>query len=297
MFGALHLVGRGRDLLTTAAGEAQLLSQTTLRAEVNYVDKRTLTSIASDPAEPALANLVGERTGSGFRSCVDAELPEHRNGESLLYQLLDDVTVAVLVSGYVLSTVPMPTSPSMAEAMRRNENVCAGWRSGGTIMIGVADEGRPPTVTGPEVPALLPDDDALSWHELPTLPAHGMRRARRLDVWPADAGLVHVDCFFRDSHMGPDGIETAIHEYAVNIDVDVQSEKIVAGNADPRVLPWAECPPAADSSNRLAGMDLADLRPAVRAQFTGTTTCTHLNDQMRSLAGVRALLPQLEGTR
>ena len=32
----------------------------------------------------------------------------------------------------------------------------------------------------------------------------------------------------------------------------------------------------------------------VRAAFTGTTTCSHLNDQLRSLAGLAALVPALE---
>ena len=299
LFGPLQLVGRGRDLLTTAPDDAHVLSETTLQAEVDYVNNRTLSFIESDPTEPALGNLVGERTGTGFRSRVDAEVPDHRDRESLLYQLLDDLTVAILVSGYVLSTVPMPPTPAMTSAMQRNENVCAGWRSGGTIMLGIGDEGRPPMVTGPEVSALLPTNDPLSWHELPPLPENGMRRARRFDIWPSGGGWAHVDCFFRDSHMDVDGMETAIHEYAVSADVDVRSETIVAGSADPRVLPWIECPPAADSASRIAGMALADLRPAVRGEFTGTTTCTHLNDQLRSLAGVRALLghlPELERT-
>jgi hypothetical protein len=301
VFGPLHLVGRGRDLLTTPAAEAEVLSETTLRAEVAYLEQRTLTSVDSDPPEAALAALVGERTGSGFRSRVDQELPDHRESESLLYQLLDDVTVAVLVSGYVLSTVPLPeTPPSQAAAMRKNENVCAGWRSGGTIMDGIAEDGRPPMVTGPAFSALLREDDPLSWHELQTLPEHGMRRHRRVDIWPTSDGIVHADCFFRDSHMSVDGTETAIHEYAVTADLDAQSETFVSGAADPRVLPWVECPPAADSATRIAGMALADLRPSIRAEFTGTTTCTHLNDQLRSLAGVRALLrqlPELERTR
>ena len=293
LFGPLRLVGRGRDLLTTATGDARTLSAVTVRAEIDYTGGRTLASIESDPAEPALAGLVGERTGSGFRSRVDAELPDHRDSESLLYQLLDDLTVAVLVSGYVLSTVDLPTTPAMAAAMQRNENVCAGWRSGGTIMVGIGEDGRPPMVTGPDLAPLLPTEDALAWHDLPTLPEHGMRRHRRLDAWPTDDGLVGVDCFFRDAYMGVDGTETAIHEYAVRATVDPATETMVDGVADPRVLPWVECPPAADSATRIAGMALEDLRPDIRAEFTGTTTCTHLNDQLRSLAGIRALLPVL----
>jgi hypothetical protein len=93
--------------------------------------------------------------------------------------------------------------------------------------------------------------------------------------------------------MGVDEAETAIHEYAVSARVDPTTEVMVDGLADPRVLPWVECPPAADSATRIAGLALGDLRGTVRAEFTGTTTCTHLNDQLRSLAGVRALLPLL----
>ena len=297
VFGPLHLVGRGRDLLTTATGEPRVLSESTLRAEVAYFDKRALTSIESDPAEPALARLVGERTGSGFRARVDEEVPHHRDEESLLFQLLDDVTVAVLISGYVLSTVPLPeTPPAQAAAMRRNENVCAGWRSGGTIMVGIDETGRPPMVVGPELPTLLPADDPMSWHELPTLPEHGMRRHRRMDAWRTD-GTVGVECFFRDTYMSVDGTETAIHEYAVDARVDPDAGVVIEGSADPRVLPWVECPPAADSAGRIADVALSDLRGTVRTTFTGTTTCTHLNDQLRSLAGVRALLPALTEPR
>jgi hypothetical protein len=35
---------------------------------------------------------------------------------------------------------------------------------------------------------------------------------------------------------------------------------------------------------------VADLRAEVRAEFTGTTTCTHLNDSFRILADVVPLL-------
>jgi hypothetical protein len=41
-------------------------------------------------------------------------------------------------------------------------------------------------------------------------------------------------------------------------------------------------------------MDLAALRPRVRKEFVGRTTCTHLNDSLRSLGDVAALAAALE---
>ena len=40
-------------------------------------------------------------------------------------------------------------------------------------------------------------------------------------------------------------------------------------------------------------MHLAEIAEQVRADFTGTSTCSHLNDQLRSLAGLSALVDGL----
>ncbi len=37
-------------------------------------------------------------------------------------------------------------------------------------------------------------------------------------------------------------------------------------------------------------MSLVDLRDRVRGEFVGTSTCTHLNDTLRSIADLDALL-------
>jgi hypothetical protein len=42
-------------------------------------------------------------------------------------------------------------------------------------------------------------------------------------------------------------------------------------------------------------MTLAGLRPTVREQFVGVTTCTHLNDTLRSLEDLMALASLLPG--
>jgi hypothetical protein len=122
-----------------------------------------------------------------------------------------------------------------------------------------------------------------------------MRRRRRIDVRRVedDPSQVQVDAFFRDSHLGEDGYETIVHEYEIAALVDVATMTFVEAQAIPRVLPWWECPQAAASAGRLAGRPLTMLRPAIRAEFLGPTTCTHLNDTLRALEDVAALTAAL----
>ena len=55
------------------------------------------------------------------------------------------------------------------------------------------------------------------------------------------------------------------------------------------MLPWVECPQALGSASRLVGATVDELRAVVRADFVGTSTCTHLNDTLRGLADLPAL--------
>jgi hypothetical protein len=59
------------------------------------------------------------------------------------------------------------------------------------------------------------------------------------------------------------------------------------------VLPWVECPGALASADRLTDMPVAELRDHVRREFKGTSTCTHLNDTLRSLGDVDVLVDGL----
>jgi hypothetical protein len=116
-----------------------------------------------------------------------------------------------------------------------------------------------------------------------------MRRRRRIDVWGDDGGFA-VECFFRDSHLDADGLETVIHEYTVHGAVDAATMRFTACDAEVGALPWMECPAAAASASRLVGTPVGDLRSRVRGTFVGTTTCTHLNDTLRSMADLPALV-------
>jgi hypothetical protein len=158
---------------------------------------------------------------------------------------------------------------------------------GGTIMNDVDATGRPPVVTGPSAPPLATGDH-LGWHETGRLPPHAMRRNRRMDVTPGP--LASIDVLYRDSHVDEDGTETIVHEYTVSATVDTADGVLASCAATPRVLPWVECPAAALSAGRLAGQPVSGLRGHVRDTFLGTSTCTHLNDTLRSLEDIPALL-------
>jgi hypothetical protein len=125
-----------------------------------------------------------------------------------------------------------------------------------------------------------------------------MRRRRRLDlIAPVVPGGDHrIDLHFRDSHVGDDGIENVVHEYTVTGTADAGSGRIVSVTARAQVLPWLECPGAVASAERIAGMELSRLRPTVRKEFVGRSTCTHLNDTLRSLADIASLARELEAT-
>jgi hypothetical protein len=123
-------------------------------------------------------------------------------------------------------------------------------------------------------------------HAVEPLRAHGMRRLRRLDLNPDDGFSAH----FRDSHVDGDGVETIVHEYTVVGELDTSTRTVTSVDASVQVLPWQECPGAIGSAARVAGMTLADMRARIRTEFVGTSTCTHLNDTLRALADLDALL-------
>jgi len=297
----LVLVGRGRDLATAADGTPRVLDTAEVGATIDYVEAQRVTEISSTPDIPDLQQLVGRSASTGFRAAIDAAVAGHDVVGHLVYQLLDDLPVATLISGYAPQHAraqsgtwaderrrkPMQKTAPEGLAMLQQADLCAGWKAGGTIMQGFA-ENNPPVVTGPDAPSLDDGDDPWAWHELPgPLPVQAMRRRRRIDVVPR-GDVWAVDAHFRDSYRDEDG-ETVVHEYTVVGHVDAATQIVLDAEATPRVLPWFECPEAAASAGRLAGRSLDSLRSGVRAEFLGATTCTHLNDMLRALADVGVL--------
>jgi hypothetical protein len=268
---------------------------------------RAILSITAVPTVPGLDHLVGTVVGPGFRRRLAEVLPDERDAGTLLHLVLDDLPGAALVSGYAMQRGGAlevggrrPPAPEAREgggtAFAMRDDLCAGWAHDATLMVTIRTEGVIPVALGPPAPVLEPSDDLSAWHEMPPLTPHAMRRRRRLDViGPPTAGAAClVDVHFRDSHMDGDGAESVVHEYSVSGTVDPVECRVIEMAAQARVLPWMECPGAVASAGRLAGMPLADLRIWVRREMTGASTCTHLNDTLRSLGDVPTLVAVLQ---
>ena len=265
-----------------------MLGATRLDVRVDFTSG-AIERIIADPDHPPLATLEGVPAVHGFRTAVEKAMPGERESGSLRYQLLDDLPIALMLSARALRAagVGLP----VATPGQLPVDICAGWAAGGTLLAGLTEKG-PPLQPGPVASQIRDSDDALAWHEFNPLPPHATRRHRRLDVWH-DGQTAVIDCFFRDSFAGSDGIETVVHEYSVSGTVDPASSRFISCEATAGPLPYPECPRSVASAGRLAGTSMDGLRREVRDTFVGPTTCTHLNDTLRSLADVSALLRAL----
>jgi hypothetical protein len=168
-------------------------------------------------------------------------------------------------------------------------DLCSGWRSDGT-MIRSIEAGQPfpvPDVTS--APDLGRPDDPLAVHATGPLPFGALRRRRRVDLLPGEPGP--VDATFRDTYQTHDG-EGVLHEYLLRTTLDAAG-RLGPVAAEPRVLPWVECPAAAEHVTLVSGAPAADLARLVPATITGLSSCTHLNDLLRSLT----CLPRLRDLR
>jgi len=298
MAAPLVLRGRARDFYTDASGAGVTVDEAAVEAGLD-ADRR-LRSLTTSPSTTSSRELEGAVVGPGFRAALARVTGQGTVARSPLYLLLDDLPVVALISGYAIMYRSGGRSVEGADGTSTEnrsrllkEDVCAGWRSDGTMMVSLRSGRGMPVSVGPPAPDLGDPNDPAGWHDLDEMEVPSMRRRRLVDVTWGDPLLVQA--MFRDSHRADDGLETVLHEYSVEASVDPDTLTVLGCQATPRSLPWLECPEAALSAGRLAGQPVPGLRSFVRENLTGTTTCTHLNDLLRSLADVGALVPILRG--
>ncbi|MBW3665475.1 MAG: DUF2889 domain-containing protein [Actinobacteria bacterium] len=269
----LAFAGELRD----EVGGGDAVSAAKLEARVD--EHRDLTWLVTVPSladgDGVVGGLIGQRVGPGFRRVVESVHvgPVHDPIRVLLF----DLPTAALISGYaeIRSRTLAGIAPGDIvgpEVLPYVEEVCAGWASDGLMVSSIRRGEGVPIQDCPEAPAL---EDP--WPGIAPLRIGWLRRRRRIDL---SEGA--IDAMFRDSYAEPDGRETVLHEYSVVGRLEADGA-IGALEATPRVLPFAECPLAADNVARLRGTPGAQLRSSVRDELGGTAGCTHLNDLLAAI--------------
>jgi hypothetical protein len=276
--------GRARDVIATVDG-IEVLAEADLVCATDPRSRSLSFTVAGQP----VAGFDGVLVGAGFRQKALERFPEARAAESPLWTLLDDLPTATMVSNYVRLYAGFQP-PWVAEGRAPKADICSGWRSEGTLVQDSLRAGRQVVTPGPAAPDL----GAAGWHEMERLAKNGGRRRRRLDLTLGE--VLIVEAMFRDTMAsGEAGEDVVIHEYGLRAEVDPVSLTVLSVEAEPHVLPYVECPAAAASAGRIVGLKLTELRDRVRVEFTGVSTCTHLNDLLRSLEDVAGLLADRGG--
>ena len=284
----------GRDLATGADGTAGACELVEVALVTDGADH--VAELRTEPSLPELTGLVGVGIRSGFRAAAAALIPDHRDRYSLVHQLFDDVPMAALIAGYGLArehpewNIP----PEVAAGMR---DVCVGWVDSGTMIATLERTGIFPIPLGPPAPDLAVGPDPLAWHEQGPVQRRTVRRVRRLDLWRDGDGLV-LEAYFRDSHLGEVGDGDVLHEYTVTAELEPSGPgpgdlRFLGIDAVAHTLPWPECPGALSSVQRLVGRSLAEVVDIVRDELTGASSCSHLNDVLRSTRAVTTMAPML----
>ena len=308
------LDGRARDLRTSDDGTATVLAEASLRMVTD--PRRVIKEIGSTPWVGGLRSLAGESAMSGFRRRLAATGATGAAGATgagaaagtPLYQLLDDVPGATLVSGAAWQRwydMDRYLEIKADVARRVMTDVCTGYQTGSSALQPDGTlrwrQDRQPAVDIDAVDIGTGDigtgdigtcGDDLAWHSHASPGGVSMRRARRIDVWLAGP-VIGVDAFFQDSSTLPEGGRIAIHEYTLTAEADLETGTLRAVAPVPRVLPYDECPLAVGHVAALAGLPLGSLRVSVPERLRGPLGCTHLNDMLRALADVPALARQL----
>ncbi|HET8711943.1 MAG TPA: DUF2889 domain-containing protein [Spongiibacteraceae bacterium] len=286
-------VGRARDIFTPRSGGAPVV-----RAEDSFIAAlsadRHIVSIESSPPRPALTQLIGARGGGHLRKILKEIIPEEFQHAAPLYLILDDISGASLVSAWAWSLwnphwlEESKTTAELQKTLADMEGVCIGFAPGSSALSLSTDNSL-----GTPVPDLRRADDPEGWHAFTAQEGNvGMRRARRIDLWIDD--VLVIDAAFQDSATTPAGGRAAIHEYRLRATADPKTMRVLSIHAEPRILPFVECPSAVFNMSRLVGTTLMEFREKVLADLRGTHGCTHLNDALRALADVPMLMRYLD---
>lgn len=281
----LLLRGYGRDIFTPNPHMApRLLTED--RLEVRVGPGRLIEFIATQPPRSETTALEGIHSITGFRGRLYETMGGTPERGRPLYTLLDDIAGCSLIAGWAFTRWGKDPGIERRPQSGKHpmEGSCVGFRPGSSALAP-----HPRRDSAVAVLPLAHPDDPDGWHELLVTEGAAMRRARRIDLW-MERGSIIVDAMFQDSANNATGGRDAIHEYGLSMVADGASGVLTEIHARPSILPYPECPAAADNLQQLVGTPLSELRQRVLDRLRLTAGCTHLNDAIRALDAVPQLL-------
>ncbi|TFV88823.1 DUF2889 domain-containing protein [Blastococcus sp. CT_GayMR16] len=260
-------------------------ASTSTREPVEIAVRTDASGVLEDvriPAAPQRGEaLRGRAVRGGFRAGLSAL--DGLDPTSPEAGLLDDLPTVRLISGYALM-MEAEESPAPPTGQRRAPlvGICSGWRADGVAvqramaevpLLGAAATTPPlESVTGS--PEAFLEEEALA--------PRTMRRRRVLEIAPAADGGWDVFAYLRDSHVDRAGIEHGLHEYVVTATAGRGDLRLRSVVAEPRTLPFRDCPLASPNVDRLIGMPAGEAGSGVVDRLPGAAGCTHLNDLLRT---------------
>lgn len=293
----LTVAGRASDIVSDARRGDRVVGEASLSATVS--SDQTLRALVVVPTACTRQTLTGRSVVRGFRRTLMESMPDEARRRTLVYALLDDLPGATIISGYtrLRSEGSRPGRTHRGDIAHGVErvNLCAGWADGGTMIRSLQAGHGLPVAVGPLALDAEGAGDPAAWHQIDRL-APGMMRRRRLLYVTLDHAI-RVVARLRDTYADNAGNETVLHEYTVRAVVEPESRSILQCVATPGALPAQECPSAAASAQHLAGKTISEVSSVVQEHLRGPSTCTHLNDVLRTLADIDAFGPLASGDR
>lgn len=284
------MTGHARDLLTRdTIDPPEVLTEDSF--ELELAPDRTIAAIKTDPALARSGELVGQSAMRGFRKVLkDVTAGSGIQGRPLAL-LLDDIVGAAVVSGWIITHWDEKAAAKRGDRshLEKMRGACVTYRDESSLFT----EPFPPRRIHPVPPITHLQDDAFAFHPLPPDYGPSHRRVRRIDLWRLDDQRIAIDLMFQDSGIIPDGRRIGIHEYRIHAVAEGPDLLLRDFRTDNGVLPHVECLTAPLGLEVLRDLPLRDLDEMVLLRLRGAAGCTHLNDAMRGLSGIAALVEKL----
>jgi hypothetical protein len=296
-----EMVCRARDLFNGASPSVtDVVGEDWITAQMRM--DTTALSLAASRRGEELAGCVGLRVGGPLRKAVAEAMPEEVERGTRLFRMIDDMAGGAFLSGASWQTWLEGGMDAFARSIGgpsvmdiKMEGMCMTYRPGSPALLADGRQNEALTHRPTGLIAVDRAGDPLAWHDLVWFDnAPNQSRLRYMDVW-REGGKVEVMWGFQDSAAFPGtDLRRLFHEYRGRATVDPASYVLERVEMEFGALPYTICEAAAVTPQKLVGRSLREFRTAVIDLLKGTSGCTHLNDSLRTLHDVPAMVETLD---